>query len=471
MLPQADSPKPRRRRSRKLTLRTRLERSLKWLAPLGVSVPGSGFFFIWWKKLGLNWAIALCVTFLIPVSQFSLLNFAMKRGVPYMIGDFGVTFEAEDWDLHLLGLRGTARNVRVSRDARSAPVLTADEVEFNATLGALLGRLIGRPQTFDEIVIRDGDIRIEQSLAGEWNWATFIDTVPSERRRAASIGQYQTHALVFDRVRIEYVENIPSASGGGVIQTTQARVFADDVKGAFNDLVVPSSPADMPTTFELEGRSSDGIVQISGRGAFFSRADETGAAAPLAVKVYLENLGMGAYGRTVSTTSLVPVRGTLRGTVDVERTAERVSCRSTLIADEVEFAPNPRIVLARAEFDRLARDLRGYRASGPFDPCGTGAEDPSQTASGVLASFNTQTTRTAPPSVRLTAARDEQSFGRAVGASVAADITGQLVREAGRRAGALIGESTGAAVEQQGGNALSKGARSVGKGFKRLFGR
>ena len=109
-------------------------------------------------------------------------------------------------------------------------------------------------------------------------------------------------------LRIEYVENIPSASGGGVIQTTQARVFADDVKGAFNDLVVLSSPADMPTTFELEGRSSDGIVQISGRGAFFSRADETGAAAPLALKVYLDNLGMGAYGRSVSTMSLVRVR-------------------------------------------------------------------------------------------------------------------------------------------------------------------
>ena len=55
--------------------------------------------------------------------------------------------------------------------------------------------------------------------------------------------------------------------------------------------------------------------------------------------------------------------------------------------------------------------------------------------------------------------------------SVAADMTAQLVRDAGRRAGALIVESTRAAVEQQGGNALSKGARSVGKGFKRLFGR
>ncbi len=471
MLPQADSPKPRRRRTRKPTLRTRLERSLKWLAPLGVSVPGSSFFFIWWKKLGLNWAIALCVTFLIPVSQFSLLSYAMKSGVPYMVGDFGVTFDADDWDLHLFGLRGTARNVRIARDDRSAPVLTADEVEFNATLGAILGRLLDRPQTFDEIVVRDGHIRIEQSLAGEWNWAKFIDSVPAVRRRAASIGQYQTRSLVFDRVRIEYVEHIPSASGGGVIQTTQARVFADDVKGVVNDLVVPSTPAEMPTTFELEGRSSDGIVQVSGRGAFFPSAGTTDAVTPVTVKVYLENLGMGAYARTVSTTSLMPVRGTLRGTVDVERTAGRVSCRSTLIADQVEFAPNPRIVLARAEYDRLVYDLRGYRASGAFDPCETDGQDSNQTASGLLAALNWQTTATAPPSVRLSAARDEQNFGRTVAASVAADITSQLAREAGRRAGALIGETTGTALEEQSGNALSKGARSVGRGFKRLFGR
>ena len=470
MLPQAESPKPRKRRPRKPKFRTKLERTLKWFDPLGIGIPGSGFFFHWWKKLGLNWAIALCVTFLVPVSQFSLLNFAMKNGVPYMVGDFGVTFEAEDWDLHLFGLRGTAYNVRLARDARSAPVLTADEVEFNATFGALLGRLLGRPQVFDEIIIRDGDIKIEQALNGDVSWWKFVETVPAGRRRAVSVGQYQTRALIFDRVRIEYLENIPTSSGGGVIQTSQARVYADDVKGTFRDLVVPSSQSDMPTTFELEGRASDGIVQISGRGSFFTSDRQPDAPSLLEVKVYLENFGMGAYARTVSTTSLMPVRGTVRGTVDVKRKGTGgVDCRSTLVADDVELAPNPRIVLVRAEYDQLARDLRGYRASGAFDPCGTGDDD--QSASGMLASFNTQTTLNAPASVRLTASRDEQSFGRAVSAGVTADIANRIAREAGRRTSALFGESTGEAVGQQGGNALTKGARSVGKGFKKLFGR
>jgi hypothetical protein len=470
MLPQAESPKPRRRRTRKPKFRTRLERTLKWVEPLGLKIPGSGFFFYWWKKLGLNWAVALCVTFLIPVSQFSLLNFAMKNGVPYMLGDFGVTFEADDWDLHLFGLRGTAHNVRMARDSRSEPVLTADEVEFNATLGAILGRLLGRTQVFDEIIVRDGHIRIEQALNGDVNWWTFVETVPSERRRAVSIGQYQTRALIFDRVRIEYVENIPSSSGSGVIHTAQARVHADDVKGTFRSLIVPASSGDMPTTFELEGRASDGIVQISGRGSFFTSEAQPNAPSLLEVKVYLDNLGMGAFARTVSTTSLTPVRGTLRGTVDVRRTPESIVCRSTLMADDVELVPNPRVVLVRAEYDALARDLRGYRASGEFNPCGAGTDD-SQTASGVLASFNTQTTHTAPASVRFTAARDEQSFGRAVSAGVTQDIVNRLAQDAARRAGSLIGSITADAVEQQGGSALTKGARNVGRGFKKLLGR
>jgi hypothetical protein len=452
-------------------LRTRIERTLKWLDPIGIGIPGSGFFLTWWKKLGLNWAIALTITLFIPVSQFSLLNFAMKHGVPYMVGDFGVSFEAADWDLHLLGLRGTAHDVRIVRDARSAPVLTADEIEFNATLSALVGRLMGRRQTFDEIVIRDGDIRIEQSLNGEWNWAKFIETVPSDRRQAVANGQYQTRSLVLDRMRVEYVENIPSASGGGVIQTAQAHVYADDVTGVFRDILVPSAPDHMPTTFELEGRSSDGVVQISGRAAMFSTTTQTDSPTPLELNVYLDNFGMAAYGRTVSTTALMPVKGSLRGTVQITRTGERVTCRSTLVADEVEFVPNPRVVLSSADYDALSRDLRGYRTSGPFNPCDGRDDEPNHTATGVLASFNTQTTLTAPESVRLTAARDAQNFGIDVGSSVTADIANRLAREAGRRAGALVGEQTGEAVEKQGGNALTKGARSVGKGFKKLFGR
>jgi hypothetical protein len=452
-------------------LRTRIERSLKWLDPIGIGIPGSGFFLTWWKKLGLNWAIALTITLFIPVSQFSLLNFAMKHGVPYMVGDFGVTFEAADWDLHLLGLRGTAHQVRVLRDARSSPVLTADEIEFNATLGALVGRLVGRPQTFDEIIVRDGDIRIEQSLNGDWNWATFVESVPSDRRQAVANGHYQTRALVLERVRLEYVENIPSASGGGVIQTAQAHVYADDIRGVVRDIVVPASPDHMPTTFQLDGRSSDGIVQISGRAAMFGTTPQSDSATPLELKVYLDNFGMAAYGRTVSTTALIPVRGTLRGMVQVTRTSQRLTCRSTLVADEVEFAPNPRIVLARADYDALARDLRGYRASGPFNPCDANGGEPNQTASAVLASFNTQTTQTAPPTVRLAAARDAGKFGLDVGSSVTADLANRVAREAGRRAGALVGDETGETVEQQGGNALTKGARSVGRGFKKLFGR
>ena len=474
--------KPRRKRTAKAQLaaepptasdavREQLERAVKWVEPLGLAPRGAGFFFHWWKKLGLNWAIALSITLFVPVSQFSLLNFAMKHGVPQMFGDFGVAFDVGDWDLDLLGLHGTARTVRISRGAGSQPVLTAGAIEFNASLGSIVSWLRGKPQTFDEIIIRDADVKLEQSLTGDWNWGQLLDAVAANRREAVAAGQYQTKILTLDRVRIEYVENIPGRSGGGVIQSAQARIHADDVSGVIRDLVAPKAAADMPTTFELKGRTSDGIVQIAGRGAFFAPVGKDEPTTPLDIKVYLENIGMGAYGRMVSTTSLVPVRGTVRGTLEIKSIAGALRCRSTLVVDGVEFAPNPRIVLVRSQYDQLASDLSGYRTSGPFDPCDVDRHVPNRGATSVLASFNSQTTRTATAIVRAAAARDEQSFGLAMADSATADITGKLAQEAARRAGSLIGGNTGKTVERQGGNALTDGARSVGKGVKKLFGR
>lgn len=481
--PEQPAPKrPKRKRSRKPktpaapvtfgdTIRDRLEGTAKWLEPLGLGVHGSSFFFHWWKRLGLNWAIALCVTLFIPISQFSLLNLAMKYGVPKMFGDLGVVFEVGDWDLHLVGLRGTAHNVRISRDGRSEPVLTADEIEFNASFGALIGRLFGWPQTFDDIIVRDGTLRIERTLAGELNWVQFVDTVAPDRQNALAIGEYQTQGLKIDRLRIEYLEHIPASSGDGVIRSAQARIYIDDINGHVTALVAPTNQAELPTIYDLKGRTADGIVQISGRGAFFPPRGRSATGMLINTKLYLENIGLASYGRMVATTSLLPIRGTVGGTIEVRDTGGAPTCRSTLTADGVEFAPNSQTVLVRNQYDQLAGDLRGYRTSGAFNPCGDERTAGRLTATAVLASFNSQTTSSAPPAVRMAVARDENNFGLTLADSATADLTGKLAQEAARRVGSLVGGNTGDAVEKQGGNALTSGARSVGKGFKKLFGR
>jgi hypothetical protein len=450
--------------------RDRLEKTNHWLEPLGLGVHGAGFFFTWWRKLGLGWAIALALTFSVPLSEYSLLNLAMKHGVPLAFGDFGVRFEAESWDLHLFGVRGTAHKVKLLQDEGSAPVFTANEIEFNATLGALVGRLRNKPQVFDSITVRDAEVHLEQSLAGEWNWMAFLDTVPKDRRDAVARGQYQTRALNFERLHVVYLENIPSNSGGGVIQTAQARIYVDDVTGSIRDLIVPQSSGDLPTRFQWKGRSSDGLVQVSGRGAFFAPDNGGGPPGLLTVKIYLENIGMGAYARMVSTTSLMPVRGTLRGTIDVRSTPSGNICAANLVAEDVQFAPNPRVVLARSQYDQLQNDLRSYKASGAFDPCE--GEYTQQNATAVLASFNAQTTSHASAAVRLAAVRDQKNFGLVLANSATNDLIDRLARQVGRRIpGGAVGAQTGQTLQKEKPNAVTKGVQTIGKGFKKLFGK
>ncbi len=448
--------------------RERLEGVQRWLEPLGLGVHGAGFFFTWWRKLGLNWAIALTLGFFLPLSEFSLLSLAMRHGVPLAFGDFGVQFEAESWDVHLFGLRGTAHKVRLARDDRSAPVLTADEIEFNATLAGLVGRLFDRPQIFDSIDIRGGELHLEQSLAGDWNWAEFIESVPADRRTQVARGQYEARALRFQNLRVVYLENVPSGSGGGVIQTAQARIYVDDVNGSVSNLVAPGSGAEAASRFNWKGRTADGLVEVSGQASFFAPDASAPGSAPFAVRIYLENIGMGAYARMVSTTNLLPVRGNLRGTIDVRRTAADTTCISSIVADDVQFAPNPRLVLARTQYDELEAMLRGYRTSGAFDACAAGQF---RNASTLLASFNAQATTTAPRAVRLAATRDQQSFGAVLASSAASDIGERLGREAVGRLPLRGDTQTGQALQREAPNAVTKGVRTVGKGFKKLFGR
>ena len=457
-------------------LRHRLEHWYENLESLGFSVHGAQFFLIWWKRLGIRWSVALFVSFIVPVTQYSLLSMAMNRGVPLMVGDLGVRFEAEDWKLHLWGLRGTARNVRLVRHDRSTPVFTADEIEFNARAWSLLTGLFTKRQHFDEITIRGADVVIEQTLLHEINWRKFLDSVKLERREAVARGDYQSDAIYFDRVRVSYVEETPSNSSSGVIQTTQSRIYVDDVSGEILDLVQAKTSGETPTRFEGKGRSADGIVQVSGRGRIFAPVGQKRGVEALNANVYLENIGMGAFTRMVSTTIILPMRGTLRGTIEFFPTSAGLDCRATLVAEGLHFVRNPQFAIVPAVYRQLDSDLRTFSTSSPFDPC-TGGKN---TASGLLASFNSQTTVTAPRSVRTAVLRDERAFGNALADSVTSDVATHLARTVGAQASTLVGAETGAVVENtlapkkgsdgDKSNPVVQGAKGIGKGFKRLFG-
>jgi hypothetical protein len=481
--PPSDAAGPSRRSSPLLWVRDRLEAVHGWMESVGVSSNALDFLLAWWRKLGTAGAIAVVLAVVLPAGGYASLAYSTSRSIPGWIGDFGVRFEAEDWDIQVLSLKSVARSVTLRRDERSEPVLTAAEIEFDGSLWSVLSTLWGGGR-YNEITVRHAEVLVERSLTGDYNWADFLGAVPEARRLAAVTGAYRINGLYFENVRLVFLEHVPGGSGGGVVRSAQSRVIFDGVNGNVLNLRPPAGPDDRPTQFFARARLADGVIEIKGdagvlpariaRGGLAVRAasvaaspetaggqvrtvsgadDEVGG---YAMRVYLENLSMGAFGEMVGSTQILPSRGTVGGSVELARVRADVLCKSDLTMRDVAFEANARVVASDARYAEMNRTLASYsKASGRFDICGEEATDvtreaaPHQgTMSAVLATFNAQATDTAPPSIRTIAARDQQQF-------------------AGVVANALLDDFL---RDTQSGGGVTGGLRSVGRGIRRLFG-
>jgi hypothetical protein len=152
---------------------------------------------------------------------------------------------------------------------------------------------------------------------------------------------------------------------------------------------------DRPTSFKVNGRSADGVFEISGNAAVFRSLDtpepksdyglktasfdrEASSAAgdyPFEMSVYLEYISAGAYGKMVPVTTIIPVKGLIGGTVKVVRTSAKTECAGSLMMKDVSFAPNPLMLTKASDFDVVQRSLVNVAYSGAFDLCnGTNSE-------------------------------------------------------------------------------------------------
>lgn len=486
-----------------------------------------------WTRLGARRVLPLVCLLALPILTYSLLQYSVNSTVPKLIGDFGVDFQADDWSLHPLTLTGVAQNVRLRppHDRAATPVFSADEVEFSGTLGTVLSGLgrdllslstlgwldLGQP--FNEIRVKHGEIHLELSTNGQLNWSEFWDAVPQARKEQLKRGLFPVNAVLVDGLKISYIEHIPERSGGGVIQTSQAHIDIDDVSGSIVDLSGRGA-------FKFTGRSAGGLITLSGNAMLSPRArqpsipsdaagsEPAGTAArpssgdvpyfphfPAKMGIFLENVGAGAFARAIpDSTGIVATSGSLRGSIDVDVGRDHYDCRSNVEMNDVRLAPNPRVIVVKSEFDRVQRDLAAWKTSGRFDACRPFEQEPSarattSRASILVAAFNTQATVSAPPSARAVAFRDQQTLTGAVVANAALnDAVDRLGGEAAQRATTLLGPRTGSLVQQalishtagrsnsngqaspapgqsDGDNPLAKGAKSIGHGFKKLFGR
>ncbi len=499
---------------------TTAEKVNHWLEAAHIPIHGLSFLLIWWRKLGTVWFSAFVLALSAPVGGYSLLSYTATHSIPDWIGDFGVEFNAKEWSVHPFSLTAEARDVTLRRDSHSDPVFTAATVEFSGSLRTLLAGLFRRGAVYNEILVRQGEVRVEQSLNGDWNWLDFIQGVPTDRRRDAMEGLYEIKDVRFENVKVVYTEHVPGNSGGGVIQTTQATIYIDDLNGHVSDLRQATLDEERPTAFQMKARTADGVIEMRGEAALFSTpaaaassssmvkvstgsAHAAEASGPsFSMKLYLENIGMGAFARMVPTTTIQPVKGTLRGNLELVRTASAPAmvCRANLVAEDVQFAPNPRMIPARDDYSRVQRQLADYRMTGPYDPCpGTAGIPPGQrdappldspsTGSSLLAAFNAQTTASAPVGVRALTAFDQQKLGGKLGAAALSALGDRLNAQMASEVSRVLGPASGTAMQQAlAGSGASKapaasapapssqknpvtnGAKSVGRGLKRLFG-
>jgi hypothetical protein len=294
-------------------------------------------------------------------------------------------------------------------------------------------------------------------------------------------GLYRIHALVIENGSIAYLEHLPGGSGGGVIQTTQARVYVDGINGAMTNIGPAEDPTSLPTLVQVEARSADGTIHLEGRLGLRPAAEalapgiqRVGMGAAVAsgpgyeLVFVLNNIGAAAFVRSLPATSVTATAGSVHGRITVRHVAP--GCESNLRMENVTFAPNAQLVAGRAQYDTLQRQLSGRTVTRPFAGCSEGqpATGPGVSATGqpppvaaLAASFNEQANADAPRDVRLAVARDSQSLTGTASDLALARMMGHLPPGVA----AMLDASDGEGAD----NAVARGARSVGNGLRRFF--
>jgi hypothetical protein len=300
-------------------------------------------------------------------------------------------------------------------------------------------------------------------------------------------------------VVVHYVEHIPSPSGSGMIQTSQLTAHIDSVVGSLTDIrQVVWDGKRLPTKVTASGRSAEGTLALDGRIAFV--ADSAVDSLPVPgqpgiesvaleskragayggpyydITVALNNIGAAAFYRTLPNTSIVATSGTVRGHVRFVATtgAPQVCAKLTLV--DVKWSANPD-VLKKDKYDEVQRALAARNVNGEFSTCDDEIApglpqhtDPSEPRPAGLA-FATTITRKAnadaPPAVQEVVLFDSQKLSGRMGNAAVNDLTNRLTGEAGQRASQALGPQVGAQTT----NEVAKGAKSVERGFKRLFGK
>ncbi|MGD9903381.1 MAG: hypothetical protein AB7U83_07910 [Vicinamibacterales bacterium] len=489
----------------------RLERVMVDLQDAGLAPSELERVFSWWKRFGGRRAAVLALAVALPLLRYEYVPYVLSRTVETTAEAYGLDLTVGEWSGSLADIKVVGKDVAITTRGpfQERRLFHADAIEFDWSLARAVANgwdrvkgcwtaILLQPCTlpdeaFHRVSIDGATLHLERTLAGAWNTDAAFD-VQTVDELARLVHGMRVPEIDAREVTVAWVEHLPGDSGGGLLERRTSKLeFAHVVVGIEN-LQLPIDARDNPTRFSFDGETADGQVSVAGvlnvarwnRDAWTPSYDLT---------FQLANFGAASMARFAAPdATLVPKTGTVDGTVRLASDGrERTVCRIDLALRDVTYAPNPRSPYSRTggkAFDEqvapvrinavVAEDcLQPLRPPGPRTlPPGDVPPParPTPVNGRIAESLQTVVTASAlqdaPPLVRGAASFDQATVveGRTLTPDqIAADVATHLGQSLAGDRGAAVAKAL-TADDGSGGNALTRGARSVGRGLRRLFG-
>lgn len=459
-----------------------------------------------WKRYGGRRAIILGLAVTLPLIRYEYIPHVLSTAVETMAEGYGLRLTVGEWETAFSDIKVVGRDVAITTGGpyREKRLFRANRVEFDWSLMRAVSNgfarvtgcwtaVFGRPcaipdEIFHKITVDGASLHFERSLAGAWNTEDAFH-VESLDHLSDVVERWRIPAIEGEDVSISWVEHLPGDSGGGLVeQRTSSMDFTKVVIGLSN-LQVPVDDRTNPARFTFDGQTADGQVSVAG--TLNPSRWASGAWAPSYDLTFrLVNVGAATFGRFAAPDATVlPKSGRVDGEIQMARTGPALDkCRINVRLRDVQYAPNPRSPFSQVGGATFEQQLAQVRVSDVVsrDCAVVGDEQRVQRVSQTLQTLVTSSAlETAPPIVRGAAVYDQAAVVEGTPATPA-EITRQVKQQLSADLGQAIGGEKGAAVARaltgasspsgttsapsSEGNVVTRGARSVGRGIKRLFG-
>lgn len=459
-----------------------------------------------WKRFGGRRAAILGLAVTLPLIRYEYIPHALSTAVETLAEGYGLHLTVGEWETEFSDIKVVGRDVEITTGGpyREKRLFRANRVEFDWSLTRAISNgfsrvtgcwtaVFGRPcalpdEIFHKITVDGASLHFERSLAGAWNTEDAFH-VESLDHLADVVERWRIPAIEGEDVSISWVEHLPGDSDGGLVEQRTSSMDFTKVTVGLSNLQVPVDDRANPTRFTFDGQTADGQVSVAG--TLNPSRWAAGAWAPSYDLTFrLVNVGAATFGRFAAPDATVlPKSGRVDGEIVMARLGSTLEkCRINVRLRDVQYAPNPRSPFSQMGGPAFEQQLALVRVSDVVsrDCAVVGDGQREQRVSQTIQTLvTTSALDTAPPIVRGAAAYDQSAVVEGKPATPA-EITQQVKQQLSASLGEAIAGEKGAAVARaltgtpasgtraaapaSDGNVVTRGAKSVGRGIKRLFG-